>query len=263
MDDFAIYVLGHSRHLHIGAILESLRLQDALKYTHVWIDGHQGNPERRALTDRVYGVVAQYQPAEVRPHNGNLGFRKIIIQALIDAVNRYRSFLILEDDCFPTSQAVAAFREQLGTIESDPSVFSVYGHHFLVPAESETCTRFQSWGWGTTGSKLRPVLDELIDCYALPEPDYLAYVNGLLTPEVVARIDVTPPRQPTNTLRKFFAWDETVTLLTAVRGLVHRKTPQRTIYNFGVQHSSHFRNIRWYRDPPFNMVPIDDIWNYF
>lgn len=265
MDDFGILVFGHSRPLHIADVLESLDRQGAIGSVQVWIDGHQGVPDLKHSTDLVAEVVSRYPIAGVRRHNGMLGFRKLILHALLEATARFRHLLILEDDCFPTRNAVASFREQLAAVEGDDTVFSVYGHPFLVDAESGgTCSRFQGWGWGTTADKLRPYLERLIDCYSMPEAEYLAFVEASLTPAVLARLDVTPPRLPSTTLRNFFAWDETLALLTAMDNKIHKLTPERTIYNFGGGlDGSRFKSVDWYRCPPFNMIALDEVWDYF
>lgn len=264
MQDLGILVFGHNRPLHISEVLKSLARQNAIGNVHVWIDGHQGNPDRKIKTDQVLQVVSKYPVAEIRAHNGNLGFRKLVLQALSDAVDKFRYIIVLEDDCFPTRDAVAVFRQELTSIENRHEIFSIYGHHFLTDTEGQTCNRFQGWGWATTSEKLRPILQELIECYSLTEAKYLEFVERVLTPEIVARIDITPPRLPTHTLRKFFAWDETIALLTALHGLSHKRTPKRTIYNFGAGgDAGHFKDINWYRQPPFNMIPIDEVWDHF
>lgn len=264
MEDFGILVFGHQRELHLNAVLESLRRQGGIDSTYVWVDGHQGNPGLKARTDRVAALAAQYDVAGVMSHNGHLGFRKLLLHALLDAQQRFKHFLVLEDDCFPTADAVTVFRETLREIEHDDSIFSVYGSHFLVAAEGRTCSRFQGWGWATTADKMAAVLPELIELYSLPESVYLARVAGYLDDGTIKRLDVTPPRQPSDTLRRFFAWDETLALICARRGLVHRPTSKRTIYNCGVgDGSTHFREIDWYRQPPFNMIRLEEVWDKF
>lgn len=265
MDDFGILVFGHSRPLHIADVLESLDRQGAIGCVHVWIDGHQGIPDLKRSTELVAEVASRYRVAEVRRHNGLLGFRKLVLHALQEAAGRFRHLMVLEDDCFPTRHAVSLFRDELVAIEHDDSVFSVYGHPFLVDAERQGfCTRFQGWGWGTTAARLQPYLDRLIDCYSMPEAEFLGFVGDNLTKEVVGRLDVTPPRLPSVTLRKFFAWDEVLALLTAMDGKRHKLTSERTIYNFGGGvDGSRFKNVDWYRCPPFNMVSIEEIWDHY
>ena len=125
-------------------------------------------------------------------------------------------------------------------------------------------TRFQGWGWGTTAAKLTPFLEKLLDCYSLTEEQYLSFVHSVLSDELRRKLDVTPPRQVSHTITRFFAWDETLALLTALEGKVHKKTPARTIYNFGAsRESSRFKDVEWYAKPPFNMVSHADIWKYF
>jgi len=264
MDEFGILVFGHTRPMYIADVLKSLQLQNSLDNVCVWLDGHQGVPELKHKVELVRNVVSKFPVARVYAHNGTLGFRKLILQALSIAANNYRHLLILEDDCFPTKNAVEIFKRELKETEDNDEIFSVYGHPFLVPAEKKYCTRFQGWGWGTSSEKLKPFLDQLIDCYSMTEEQYLQFVHRHLTKDVLARLDVTPPRQPSHTLTKFFAWDETLALLTAVGNKKHKPTSERTIYNFGAcKDSSRFKNSAWFAAPPFNMIRHEDIWNYF
>lgn len=263
-EDLCILVFGHARPLYIADVLESLDRQGAISNVTVWLDGHQGRPDVKYNTELVREVVDRYPVREVNAHNGSLGFRKLILHALDEAATRYRYIIVLEDDCFPTHDAVKIFTDELKKVENDESVFSVYGHPFLVSGEGETFTRFQGWGWGTTGEKLQQHIRKLIYLYSLRENEYLEFVTDALTPEIVSRLDVTPQRQPTVTLRRFFAWDETLALLTVLAGQSHKKTPKRVIYNFGAcEDSSRFKNADWYLQPPFNMVKHEDIWNYY
>lgn len=262
--DLSILLFGHTRATSIADVLESLKLQGAIANVDVWLDGHQAVPDVRYKTELVKEVVSNFNVRSVTSHNGSLGFRKLVLHALENASANYRYIIVLEDDCFPTSDAIKIFLEELKKIEDDSSVFSVYGHPFLVGEEGEKFSRFQGWGWATTGKKLQQHIGKLIYLYSLRENEYLDFVNNVLTPEIVARLDVTPPRQPTMTIKQFFAWDETLALLTALSNQGHKKTPKRTIYNFGASaDSSRFKNINWYRKPPFNMIGHEDVWDYF
>lgn len=261
---FGIILFGHTRPLYLADVLESLERQNALQYTHVWLDGHQGRPDVKHKTELAAEVVSNYAVAELCRHNGGLGFRKLILQALTHAVQQFDSFVVLEDDCFPTRNAVEMFREGLNTIANQDDVFSVYGHPFMMAEENGCCTRFQGWGWATTSVKMAPYLDKLIDCYSLTEARYLEFVSSALTNDLIERLDVTPPRLCTHTLTKFFAWDETLALLTAMDGKVHMKTKERAIYNFGAsEDASRFKNVDWYRKPPFNMISHAEVWEYY
>lgn len=262
-EDFGIILFGFTRVKEIGLILESLKRQDALQYTEVWLDGHQGNHNLKKKLEISAQEVRKYPVKHLHTQSGNYGFRKMILLGLADMCKRYRDILILEDDCFPTRNAVLEFRRELDNIRNDPGIFSVYGHHFRVEQETETCSRFQGWGWATTSEKLLPVLRQLIDCYSMPEKDFLEFVRRTLTPDVKARIDVTEPRQPSYVLENFFAWDETLCLLTALNGQVHKKTREQTIYNCGLgEGSTHFQGDH-FRKPPFNLITPDEVWDYF
>lgn len=264
MKEFGIIVFGHTRPLYLADVLKSLQLQGALDDVCVWLDGHQGVPDVKHKVELVNQVVSQFPVSKVYSHNGALGFRKMMLQALSVAVNEYKYIMIIEDDCFPTKDAVNVFKRELKDIENNDEIFSVYGHPFKVSAEGDVCTRFQGWGWGTTSEKLKPFLEQLIGCYSMTEERFLRFVEETITEDVRSRLDVTSPRQPTHTLTKFFAWDETLSLLTALAGKTHKLTSKRTIYNFGAcKDSSRFKNVAWYSKPPFNMISHEEIWSYF
>lgn len=259
-----VAVFAHDRPANVSIVLESLVRQDAADCVHVWIDGDQGNREKKKRVDETEFVVSRYPVKEVIRNRGNFGFRKMMLIAARQMAMRYSKLVFLEDDCFPSRDAIKTFAEELDRISRDPSVFSIYGHPFYVIGEEKKFYRFQGWGWGTTSEKLLPVWNELEKLYLMDEKTYLAHVNSLLTSEVKDRIDVTPGRQPTETLRKFFAWDESVCLITAIHGLSHEKTPNRIIYNFGIgDTSTHFDDVRKYRLPPFNLISRDEVWAYY
>lgn len=253
-----IIVFGHTRDRHIEAVLKSLQAQGVIDVTNVWIDGHQGKKALIDKTENVARVVGQYQVRDFVRHSGQLGFRKMLIHGLTHMVNNYESIIVLEDDCYPTKEAISVFESELKTIALDPSVFSVYGHHFLTPSEDEYVNRFQGWGWATTDDKLKPILHQLIDCFSMRESDFLEFVSKLLTAQVRDRIDVTPPRNPSVCLEHFFAWDETVALLTGVMGLRHKKTSKRVIYNAGMEEGEHFSDKPLFRSAPFNMLTLSE-----
>lgn len=262
--DLGILVFGHTRPLYIADVLESIKRQGAISSVDVWLDGHQSSPDVQYKTELVKEVVGNFNVRKVNAHNGALGFRKLVLHALDYAAANYRYIIILEDDCFPTHDAVDIFMEELKQVEHDEHIFSIYGHHFLVPKEGDTCSRFQGWGWATTGDKLKKHVNQLIHLYSLREFEYLDFVRQSLTPDVLEKLNVTPDRQPSTVLKQFFAWDETLALLTVLSGQVHKKTPKRTIYNFGASaESSRFKNVNLYRNPPFNMVDHENIWDYF
>lgn len=264
LEDFGIIVFGHTRLNALGAVLESLKRQDSLKYTEVWLDGYQGNHQLKLKIQKTIDLVKSYPVKHLHTQAGNYGFRKMLILGLAEMCRKYRDILILEDDCFPTRNAVAEFRKELDLIRKNNNIFSVYGHHFKVEAEKDTCARFQGWGWATTSEKLMPILRQLIDCYSMSEENYLKFVRRVFTSTVKEQIDITPPRQPSYTLEKFFAWDETLCLLVALNQQVHKPTKTQTIYNCGMgTESTHFDNVELFRKPPFNLITPEEVWQHF
>jgi hypothetical protein len=266
LDDLCIVVLAARRPDHLNDVLESLKLQGMIEKVDVWIDGHQGNPERKAAWTKVKKVAEHYPVRNIFANRGALGLRKMLLNAFMYSVCNYKDLIILEDDCFPVNKACTLFQAHLSDIRDDESIFSVYGSHFLVPGEvpGRPFPRFQGWGWATTSKKLSKHIDELVHLYAIPEFQYIETVKEMLTKDVVARLDCTPPRLATKTINNFFAWDETLTLLTACKRQGHLTSQQRLIYNFGADsNSSRFKNIQWYTNPPFNMVKREKVWDYF
>ncbi len=259
-----IAVFAHTRSECLHNMLESLARQDALHNTHVFIDGDQGRPNLKSKIDRVFDITKMYPVKQVHRQRGAFGFRKMMLVAGQLMAQHYSRIIFLEDDCFPVDNAIAEFMQELNAIESDDNIFSVYGHPFLTASESGAIGRFQSWGWATTAVKLKPIWQRLQECYLMPESEYLEFVQKNLTDEIKKRIDVTPGRQPSETLSKFFAWDETTCLLTALAGQQHRATSRRLIYNCGAGlESTHFQNLQLFRQPPFNMIGADEVWDYF
>lgn len=246
-------------------VLESLLLQDGLENTHVWIDGDQGNPKKRERLDATEQCVSSFPVKQVHRNRGNYGFRKMMIVSMRKMFEMYDRVLFLEDDCFPTRYALNGFGYELDQIEHDESVLSVYGHPFLTENEKHgPIGRFQGWGWASTRKKLMPLWPSLLDAYLMSEDEYKAYINAELTEEVLAHIDVTPGRQPSSTLGKFFAWDETLGFLAGKQNMTHKRTTERLIYNFGAGESStHFNNIDHFKQPPFNMISIDEVWQHY
>jgi hypothetical protein len=255
-----ILVIGHTRPELLKNTLQSLARQQAIDRVNVWLDGHHGHQE---LIEPVYqcrSIAAHFAPADLVAYSGHVGTEKLMLDALDALSSRYLRLVVFEDDCFPTYSAVRVFEEDLDRIEDDPSVFSVYGHHFLVPSEGETITRFQGWGWATTIAKLRPVLQQARECFSWSEPRFLRWVEERLTPAVCARLAVTPGN-PVQAVRHFYCWDGCINVLTASLGLCHRKTSRRVVYNCGIGGcGGHFPPEERFLHPPFNMISPDDVW---
>lgn len=262
--DIGIAVFAHNRAHHVTNVMHALDLQGACGLVHAFIDGDHGNPARRAQVDLVDDCISHYPVKQVHRNRGNFGFRKMMLLSMRVMMERYEKILFLEDDCFPTGGAIDGFAEALSSCARDDRIFSVYGHPFGIPHEGQGSARFQSWGWATTSEKLRPVWQALMDCYLQTEEEYLDFIAHNLTPEIEESIDVTPGRQPSETLKKFFAWDETLGLLVAMRGMRHQMTEKRLIYNFGAGDSAaHFEHVEYFRQPPFNMISADEVWSHF
>jgi hypothetical protein len=245
-------------------IVESLRRQGALPFLEVWMDGDQGNPTTRRKLGEAEALLRRHGVKKIKRHRGNMQFRKLMLHALMHMAETYDRFLVLEDDCFPTHNAVEIFREQLEAYAGDPSVLTVYGHHFKLACERPRCPRFQGWGWSSYSDRLSPFLAELAYLFSIPEEAYIQWTREALTPDIKALVDCTPPRKASDTLTRFFAWDETLCLLAAMKGRWHVPTPEMCVFNFGVgDDSTHFHKLDWYRRPPFNMISKSEVWSVY
>jgi len=262
--NLGILVLGYARPHLLQMVLESLARQGALATTHVWIDGTADRMELQARTRECADAVRLHPVAEIRTHRGHLGIEKLMLDALTEMNARYDHLIVLEDDCFPTRHAVRVFAEQLEAVAQNDAVFSVYGHPFLTPAEGASSTRFQGWGWATTRRKLTPILLRARELFLLSEQAYLDYTRRMLTPEIIARLDVTPGRNVCHVLTQFYSWDSCTALLTALGGMTHNRTSERVIFNCGLGgDSGHFPEKEHLRHPPFNMINPGEAWARF
>jgi hypothetical protein len=260
---FGIAVFTHTRHEHLALVLASIKAQGFLSETNVFIDGHQNKRVLKEKTNKCKNVATEsgISNSLVFRRNSLLGFRKSILHGLVHMTNHYESFLVLEDDCYPLKDGISTIKSDLKNISDNCSVFSVYGHRFEMECEDNGyCTRFQGWGWATTAAKMAPVLKELIYLYSLDERNFLEFIQHSMSDEMRSRLNVTPPRNPTDCLDCLFAWDETLSLLCALKGLVHKPTQKTSIVNFGIDISeSDFTDSDRFRLPPYNMKSISDI----
>src|SRR5579871_6048261 len=128
-----ILVIGHTRTQHLKNTLESLARQGAIDRTHVWLDGHGGF---RELIEPVYqcrSIADHFVSKRLVAYNGHVGVNKLALDALTALSSQYDRLIVLEDDSFPTYSAIRVFEEDLERIENMPDIFSIYGHHLLVP----------------------------------------------------------------------------------------------------------------------------------
>ncbi|MFT5418628.1 MAG: FkbM family methyltransferase [Gammaproteobacteria bacterium] len=259
-----ILVIGFMRPDLLQCLLASLAQQEVMNSVHVWIDGTAGRSELNAPTLECNEIAVSFHPRSVRLHQGHLGIEKLMLDGLDSMIANYERIIVLEDDCFPTKDAIESFAVGLDRIANDPTFYSIYGHPFGIEDEADGCTRFQGWGWATTREKLTPILAELKRLFGMSESNYLEFVRRNLTSEVRQRLDITPGRDVLKVLNRFFSWDSATALLSAMRGQRHLLTEKRTIYNCGLGNDGgHFSDEKRFREPPFNMIGRGEVWDYF
>ena len=261
--DSGIIVYGFRRPLHLENTLESLVRQDVNFPVYVFLDGpFRRSNEVIALNQQCRDLRAKFSQFEWAVYHSNVGIEKLMLDGLSVMAKKHENIIVLEDDCFPTRDAIRVFSEELDEIRDDPTIYSVYGHHFLSSHEGAFCPRFQGWGWATTRTKLQRLYADLRQCFLWPEPHYLQWVRQRLTPEVLERINMRG-RNPVGTLRLHYTWDSCTVLLTAIHGWRHKRSKQRIIYNCGMGEGSRFllsARHAFLREPPFNMITPDEVW---
>jgi hypothetical protein len=252
---FGIACFGYASPARMKICLDAIKKNGGLGVTHVWIDGDQGNWKIMQKIDKTEAIARSFSPFRVIRRRGNYGFRRTMFDALTYMSSNYKTFLLLEDDCLLAEGGLNIFLDELSEHRDNSKVLTVYGSHFKLECEFPFCTRFQGWGWATWSEKIIPFILQMKRLYLLDELSYLRFIESALTEEVKTMIDVTKGREASRTLRKFFAWDETLALLSALESRVHRPTCKRSIYNYGMDfESSHFPENDRFRKPPFNMI---------
>ena len=261
-----ILVLGYNRPYHLQSVLESLRLQGRIKDVHVWIDGTQGRGEYQGANTKSVEIAKRYAVKELRSINGHLGIEKIMLEALDVMSKQYERVLVLEDDCFPVEGGIDLFEKELSVIADRADVYSVYGHHFgTEPPQNQEFSRFQGWGWAAHSKQIQAYLPKLIKLFLMNENDYKEYITSKLTDEIRRRLDQTPGRDVLNVLKAFFSWDSATAFLTAMDGVLHRRTRVPAVLNTGIVNNiGHFRvDSTRLRKPPFNMITLEEAWGNY
>lgn len=261
-----ILVLGYNRPYHLQSVLESLRQQGNLDRVHAWIDGTQGRGEYLDANTHTIEIAQRFDLAGLHAQNSHLGIEKMMLDALEYMTQRYDRVMVIEDDCFPLSNAVAQFETELATIADHEDVYSVYGCLFgSEPEDSQDFSRFQGWGWAAHSDQIRRLLPDLQALFLKSEADYLQDIQSRMTPDIRARLDRTPGRNALNVLQQFFSWDSATSFLCAERGLMHRRTVSRSIINTGIiEGIGHFHeDSARLRQPPFNMITLEEAWSYY
>lgn len=104
--------------------------------------------------------------------------------------------------------------------------------------------------------------------YELDEHSYLDFVaKKLESPLLIDKLSITTPRNCIDVLKRQFTWDSAISLICADLDLMHQYTNERIIFNCGMGGgvtSGHFRQEEAsLREPPFNMVLEEEVWQCF
>ena len=260
MSDTVIQVHGHSRPRALRYVLEGLRRQGALPITEVWLDGHQGMPQLRPQVRACSALEEEFSGAQWMKYESRVGHVKLFIDSIRTALPKYENIIILEDDCFPARDAVSEFVDGLNRVRSDPTYFSIYGHHFGGPNERDETTAFQCWGWATTSTKMKPIFEDYVRFWEMPEPHFVRWLKDHLTEDIRNRMDVFPGRS-TSAIQNRFCYDAVIAFLVAKAKMLNKRTPHQVVFNFGVgKDSGHFTKAKAkFFAPPFNMITESEL----
>jgi len=155
--DLGIIVFGYIRLTCLSNTLKSLALQKAGN-VHVWFDvPEELNSELCDKSSKCINFVNEnYQQFEINIMREHLGIELMTLEGLEYMCEQYNKIIVLEDDCFPISCAVNIFNDDLDKLTNNDEIFSIYGHHYLVPAEvnGNPIGRFNGWGWATHSHKI-------------------------------------------------------------------------------------------------------------
>ena len=261
MSNTVIQVFGHSRPRALRYVLEGLRRQGAMPITEVWLDGHEEKPELVPKVEECRALEKEFPAAKWMKYGSRVGHVKIFIDAMRTAIPKYENIIILEDDCFPGRDAISAFEDGLNRIRSDPTYFSIYGHHFGGPKEGDETTAFQCWGWATTSQKMKPILEDFVRLWEMPEPECVLWIKEHMTEDIRNRMDVFPGRSDTSILQTQFCFDAVIAFLVAKEKMLNKRTPQQVVFNFGIgEDSGHFtQEMPMFFVPPYNMISESEL----
>ena len=265
--DLGIIVFGYIRLTCLSNTVKSLVLQNA-ENVHVWLDIPEEKENSILHTKSIKCINyinENYQQFEINVMREHLGIELMTLEGLQYMAEHYNKIIILEDDCFPTCRAVNIFNIDLDKIANNEEIFSIYGHHYLVPSEENGTPigRFNGWGWATHSHKLEKILPSMRKLLIMPDKEYFLYVKQHLTRDIKRRLDVIPKRNAVEVIKKYKTWDSIMCLLTAMNDLLHKRTSVRVIFNCGgdPDESLHYKKTR--ETPPFNMIDKEDVWEYF
>ncbi len=261
-----IIVFGYNRYNCLRNTLTSLVKQNTTN-VHVWLD----LPAVEAIQDKdksnkcISLVRDNFTDYELYIMESHTGIEFMTLYGLEYICNKYKKIIVLEDDCFPVKDAIRIFNTDLDQVEKNPEIFSIYGHHYLVWAErnGRPIGRFNGWGWGTHAEKLEKILPDMKSVLSMKEDKYFDFVNKEMTWKIRRRLDVTSKRSAVRSIQKVKSWDGVMCLLTAMRNLKHKRTSRRVIYNCGGNSSASLNYKSVLRNPPYNMIDENEVWEYF
>lgn len=154
-----IVLFTYDRPEHTRLTLEALAANEgaAESELYVYADGPKpGDPDGsvRAVREYLHSVTG-FTSVTVIERETNMGLANSVIAGVTEALTRWPSVIVMEDDLLTSSNFLAFVNSALSTYEDRRDVFSVTGYNYplqMPPTYREDAYlsyRGSSWGWGT------------------------------------------------------------------------------------------------------------------
>lgn len=154
-----IVLFAYDRPEHARLTLEALAANEGAAESDlcVYSDGPKpGQPDGAVRAVREYlGSVTGFKTVTVVERETNMGLANSVIAGVTEALSRFPSVIVIEDDLVTTPNFLHFVNSALSTYEPRPDVFSVTGYNYpleMPPTYREDAYlsyRGSSWGWGT------------------------------------------------------------------------------------------------------------------
>lgn len=229
-------------------VFEQIRIQKPHQFFVISDGPRDGHPEdiefvrqSRLLTESIdweCEVVRLYSET-------NLGCKNRIISGLNQLFDQVSHAIILEDDCLPHQDFFPFAQELLTRFKDHPKVFSIGGHIWEFPDQSDTDSYFFSkylsvWGWATWADRWRLVDPDMTEWPMLRSTSLLKDLASTPLEFVYWQkvLDMTYEVNPALSQ----AWDYTVQLAMWKAGMLAIRPHVNLIQNIGLDsHATHTR----------------------
>ncbi|NCP25164.1 MAG: glycosyltransferase [Erythrobacter sp.] len=156
-----ILIFAYNRPDKLEGLLRSLAACPELESSEIsiYVDGPRDDSQLERVAV-VKGVAESMAPGHARifTRTENFGLKRSIVTGVTDALERYESVIVLEDDLVVSPQLLTYFNSALTAYADNDRVSSLTGYMFNVPTLAKRDTSFflpfpNPWGWATWRSR--------------------------------------------------------------------------------------------------------------